>query len=444
MSSRMHPCLRSPRAAQLVLLLVVALLAASCSRTLPTAPVSARAAGGVVRPATAVTGTSDDVVITLAPGADPTQIAIDYGTQLVGAAEGLAVLAPPEGTLLDVLASRLSTDPRVVTAEPNSPLQVAEARQRSFSFDDGAGTQADYVQQPAADAISLYAAHYASRGHGVLVAIIDTGADMTHPALAGRLAGGWDFVGDDPDPTDVRMGVDTNGDGVVDGAFGHGTHVAGIVALTAPEAKLLIVRVLDSDGVGHVSNVAAGIRWATEQGARVINMSLGMLRYSPAIRAALDRACSRGVVCVSSAGTWGAATPVEYPAGSPDVMAVGAVDATDQPAPWTSYGSFVAVCAPGVGVRSAFPGGGYRLWSGTSMSAGFVSGTAALLLGDHPGWTLADVRARIALNAQALDHVSPAQQGLLGAGGLDAGSALAADLPPGDAAPGTTVSDRPK
>jgi len=434
MSARSPCTARLLRALSCATLAALPLLLASCSRAPLTAPTAstpastARSAG----PATSIT-TTDDILVTLAPGADASQVAADYGTQLVDYKDGLAVLRSSPDTPIDIMLSHLSSDPRVLTVEPDGVLMLAEARQRSFSFDDGRGTPNTYVQQPAVEAINLYSAHYASHGEGVRVAILDTGVDPTHPALAGRIVDGWDFVGDDADPTDAKEGHDSSGDGVTDGAWGHGTHVTGIVSLVAPASQLMVVRVLDADGVGRVSDVAAGIHWATQRGARVINLSLGMLRTSPAIRSALARAREAGVVCVASAGNWGSSTPVEYPAGSPDVIAVAACDAAAQPAEFTSYGSFVGLCAPGVAVRSAYPGGAYRLWSGTSMSAAFVSGSAALVLTSHPAWSLGEVRDRLTQYTRTVVGADPALAGGLGAGVLDAGLARSRDLQAGDA-----------
>ena len=422
---------RPPVSAQLLAaILALVLGAASCSRAPLTAP-SVKEAPDAVGSTSGASTETGEVVITVTPGADPYLIASDYGALVVDVTDGLSVLRPTGGEVADVLCTRLSGDPRVVTVEPNAVLVPAEARQRSFAFDDGYGAMDTYQQQPAAEAINLYAAHYAGKGDDVAVAILDTGADRTHPALAGQIAGGWDFIGNDADFSDTHDGLDSNSDGVVDGAYGHGTHIAGIVSLVAPRAKLLIVRVLDSDGRGDVRSVAAGIRWATQHGARVINMSLGMLQSSPAINSAIVQAAGEGVLCVASAGNWGAETPQEFPARMGDVVAVAAVDAAEQPASFTSYGSFVDLCAPGLAVRSAYPGGLYRLWSGTSMSTAFVSGTAALLLANHPSWQPAAVRTRICSWSNALVNASATLSSKLGAGALDAGAALAPDLPLG-------------
>ena len=212
------------------------------------------------------------------------------------------------------------------------------------------------------------------------------------------------------------------------------------MARTAPDARLLIVRVLDADGRGDILSVASGIRWAMDHGARVINMSLGMMHPSTAIENLLAQAEARGIVVVTSAGNWGADSPVEFPASSAHAIAVAAVDNAGIAASFTSHGSFVGLSAPGVAICSAYYGGRYVLWSGTSMAAPFVSGAAALLLAIHPQWGRQQVADRLSASARMLDELNPDIAGELGAGGLDAASALAPDFSvgaaPGDLTPG--------
>jgi thermitase len=404
---------------------VLAFALTSCGRAPSTAPDPMRAPRSDI-------GDVGDVVITLADGADAQAVATQYGAQLVSVQFGVAVLRPSSTDPTDALLTQLKSDSRVTTSEPNAVLEPAEALQRTIAFDDGFGTLATYAEQPAGTDIGLYAAHYISVGENVPVAILDTGIDPTHPAVATHIGGGIDLVDHDSNPTDVRSFTDTNGNGLIDEAYGHGTHIAGIVALVAPRAKLLIVRVLDANGRGDVQTVAAGIRWAVAQGARVINMSLGMTTASPAIEAALALAAKNAVVCVASAGNWGASSPEDYPARSPYVIATAAVDAANRVADFSSYGSFVALAAPGVSVRSAYPGGLWRMWSGTSMSAGFVSGTAALLLADHRSWFPSDVELRLQSTAAPVWGAGT-RAAMYGAGALSAGAALAPDLGPGGA-----------
>ncbi len=373
----------------------------------------------------------EEVVVTLAPGTNAVELAADYGATVAEESDwDCYALLPGPGDTPESLTGRLAGDSRVLTAEPNTALEPAESRQQSFSFDDGFGSPTSYANQGFARMTNLVRAHGISRGAGVRVAILDTGAEIAHPALAGRVAGGWDFIDGDADPSETGDLLDNDGDGRVDEALGHGTHVAGIVALTAPGARLLIVRVLDADGRGDLLTVAAGVRWAQAQGARVINLSLGALSSSDAVQYALEQAEDSGVVSFAAVGNWGSEQPVEYPARSSHAFAVAALDAQDRAASFTSFGGHVAISAPGVAVRSAFPNGGYALWSGTSMSTPIVSGVAALLIALHPTWDSQAVLDRIAVTARPLDDLNPGYHNKLGAGALDAGAALWPDRDP--------------
>src|SRR5262249_8527511 len=196
-------------------------------------------------------------------------------------------------------------------------------------------------------------------GAGVLVAILDTGIELDHPALAAQIDLPGIESGSPTAPGDDRAEqVDTNGDGFVDGALGHGTHVAGIVHAIAPQARLLPVRVLDSDGVGDAFAVAQGIVAAVKRGALVINLSLGVLGPSNAVADAIDFATHRGVTVVGAAGNSGLEA-VDLPAGYAPVIAVAGTDSTDQKADFSSYGPNVDVAAPSVGILSTYVGGGY-------------------------------------------------------------------------------------
>ena len=377
-------------------------------------------------------------MVTLVEGIDVVEVAAEYGAT-VGRQEywGCATLVPAPGETPASLAQRLEGDARIITSEPNGYLESPESRQQSFAFDDGLGTEQNYREQDATGAVRLTRAHQIGRGDGVLVAILDTGI-LDHPLLAGRIAMGRDFVDQDADPTDTPDQFDNDLDGHPDEALGHGTHVGGIVALTAPGARLAVARVLDADGRGDMWSVAAGIYWATARGARVINMSLGSLESSKAVQYALAGAEVAGVVNVASAGNRGSDQPREYPARSSHVLAVAAVDAQDRAAPFTSFGNHVALSAPGVGVRSTYRDGGYAIWSGTSMSAPFVSGTAALLVGLHPEWDQRQVLTRLRSTVRSLDALNPQLAGSLGAGALDAGAALAPDRSAGGGGGGRT------
>ncbi|MCG8346261.1 MAG: S8 family serine peptidase, partial [Chloroflexales bacterium] len=182
-----------------------------------------------------------------------------------------------DGVLPPDKAEALEEDRRVEYAEPNFISLPPESRQRSLWV--VGGSSGEYVGQWAPDMIRLDEAHTVTSGAGITVAVLDTGVDFTHPELQGKLLQGFDFVDFDNDPSEVGV-YET------DVAFGHGTHVAGLVALAAPDAKILPVRVLDRDGAGNVWVLIEALNYAidpdsdsdTNDGAQVINMSLGTLR----------------------------------------------------------------------------------------------------------------------------------------------------------------------
>ncbi len=253
-------------------------------------------------------------------------------------------------------------------------------------------------------------------GEGVVIAVIDTGIDYTHPDLGGgfgpgfKVAGGYDFFDDDPDPMDEH---------------GHGTHVAGIAAAdgstlrgVAPQARLLAVRVIGPEGTGLTSTMIAGIDYAadpdgnpaTADHADVINLSLGS-NGSPADPAsqAIDNAVRSGVVCVVAAGNQIHYRAIQSPGTAERAITVGATNNDDVIAFFSSRGPTELgfankpdLVAPGVGITSTFPGGAYERFQGTSMSAPHVAGAAALLLGLHPGWDPDVVKAAMVQSAADL------------------------------------------
>lgn len=212
-----------------------------------------------------------------------------------------------------------------------------------------------------------------------IVAVIDTGIDTKHPMFQDRLLAGQDMIDGDTTPDEVQMGVDTSGNGINDQAFGHGTHIAGIVAQMAPNAWILPYRVLDSDGVGDATTAAAAMDAAVAAGASIVNLSFGTdesTQVAP-LDAAIARAVAAGVTVVAAAGNRPNAK-LRYPAALPGVIAVTASDGAGTLAPFAAYGTkWVDFAAPGISVLSAVPGGKQGRWSGSSMAAAVASGIAA-------------------------------------------------------------------
>ena len=290
----------------------------------------------------------------------------------------------------------------MLLAEPNVVNSSPEARRNAVW---AIGNPQAYAAQWAPAALRLAEAHRLSTGAGVRVAVLDTGVDRDHPALAGRLLPGFDFVDYDDDPSEEGSEADV--------AFGHGTHVAGLVALVAPDAMIMPLRVLDADGQGNAWVLAEALLYAvdpdgdptTDDGAHVINLSLGTTTRTRIFDAVVELAtcsavfdndladpgydadaerCSqmRGVVIVAAAGNDGSNAVREYPAAETSthgLAAVGASAANARRASFSNYGSWVRFAAPGDGITSSVPGGGYGTWSGTSMAAPLFAGTAALL-----------------------------------------------------------------
>lgn len=255
-----------------------------------------------------------------------------------------------------------------------------------------------------------------------IVAVLDTGISMTHPEFSGRILPGYDFVNNDADAQDDE---------------GHGTHVSGIIAAglnngqgsvgIAPGVKIMPLKVMSNLGYGSWVGIADAVIYATDHGARVINMSFGGSGTSYLMTDAVLYAANHGVVMVASSGNDGSTQPM-YPAYYPDVIAVGATTYYDDWLTISNYGTWIDVTAPGDTVWSTLwtpeNPNTYQYFSGTSMAAPHVSGLAALILSAHPNFSPADVRALI--RQTAADKGAPGFDIYYGYGRIDAGAALAA------------------
>ena len=212
----------------------------------------------------------------------------------------------------------------------------------------------------------------ARSGPPVLVAILDTGIDGSHRDLAGKVVSNIGFV-EDTSTADL---------------YGHGTPIAGIIAADvdsgsgiaglAPESRLLNVKVADDRGKARDIDIADGIIWSVENGARVINISIELGDSTPRLKEAVDYAWSRGAIIVAAAGNDGNSQPV-YPAAYESCLGVTAIRENGDLAPLANYGEWVDVAAPGFDIYTTLPGDTFGLKHGTSFAAAYVSGLAALL-----------------------------------------------------------------
>lgn len=271
----------------------------------------------------------------------------------------------------------------------------------------------------------LLEAHQLSVGADVTVAVIDSGIDVTHPELAGVISGTFDAL--------------NNGEG----PHPHGTSIAGVIAAharlmgTAPSAHLLAIRAFGAQKSGAESNtfvILKSLNYALSKNAQIINMSFAG-PHDPAMERGLAAAAARGIVLVAAAGNAGAKSPPLYPAADRNVIAVSATDQSDKLFAQSNRGSYVAIAAPGVDILSPAPDGKYQVSSGTSLSAAFVSGVAALMIARNPDISAVDIRSTLTSTARDLGPKGRDDQ--FGAGQADAFGAVSAVTP----APVTAASD---
>lgn len=353
---------------------------------------------------------TDTVVVRYRPGRSAISEARSSGSTVVDriGRSGAVLLEVPQGQDAASFASKLSADPDVDYAEPNFRL-------RSFGAPQTVDWGVRALKSEEAET------NNAVTGDGAVVAVIDTGVDYTHEDLAANIAvNTLEDDGDgvfEPNGAGDNDGVDDDGNGYVDdvvgydfsGRFftstepdndpmdvhGHGTHVSGIVAASdngvgvrgmAPDAKILPVRVLDDGGGGFDSTIAEGIYYAADNGADVINMSLGGYGRSVLMREAVEYARDAGVTVVAAAGNAFFYSLPSFPAAFPDVLSVAAA-ADEDPSTdneeltkvWFSDWGHADFLAPGVNVMSTTPDDTYDRFSGTSMAAPHVAGAAALV-----------------------------------------------------------------
>ncbi|MGA9771274.1 MAG: S8 family serine peptidase [Blastocatellia bacterium] len=391
-----------------------------------------------------------EVVVELKPGATveavnernrTTTIQQIYGTNFYR-------LRTPSGKKEKKWRKRLDKDKDVLSAALNpvitSPSLLARV---TVSFPDGFAkpgfTLADFESQSALfDLLRLEEVKQRSRGRDVVVAVIDTGVDYTHPALAVNLwkdarsdaeiegdqidndgdglvddARGWDFVDNDNDPVETAADPETT-------VAGHGTFIAGIITTIAPECRILPVRAFPAGGTTDGFTVAAAVKYAADHGANVINLSLGSSVALDLLRDAIRDARARGITIVAAVGNDNTDSP-QFPSDMDEVVAVAAIDLSSHKATFSNFGAHIDLCAPGANLVSAYPGsrsGGYAEWSGTSFAAPFAAAEAALVIAADP--RIADAKKTMEETAVNIDDLNPAFAGKLGKGRIDPLGAL--------------------
>ncbi|WP_395091223.1 S8 family serine peptidase [Armatimonas sp.] len=377
------------------------------------------------------------ILLRIQPGTDAAALAREYGLTLED--------GDPSGNLYRFrqreddkedrtkLSERLRGDARFTDAEPDDGVRCPEGGSVTgdpihVPFDFVGTSDSRYtplasdfssvaINPTASQQLGLSASRSIKRTSAVIVAVLDTGVQASHPTLSGHLVAGYNAITPSATPEEVA-------DGVQNQVQGHGTMVSGVIAQLAPEAKILPVRVLNADGTGTVFNVVRGLRWAVSHGASVVNLSFGTPTASRTLQSAIQDARKAGVVIVASAGNAGKEQR-DYPAGFSEAIAVAAVDSTDTKASFSNYGSHITLSAPGTSIRSTYLNSSFATWSGTSFAAPFVAGAAALIRASNPSLDSDKVADALRKSARSVDSLNPSYSGKLGKGVLNIPGALA-------------------
>ncbi len=392
------------------------------------------------------------VVVKLLPGANLSIVTSLLGGGVVDTLPGTNTLLlrlpslPVVTPLLRLLGVEWIELDRGIRVPANPPLRLLEVP---------AGNPGDwYKQQPSFQLVRSGKAQKYATGRGVMIADINSAVDYGHPALAGHLTAGYDFVNGRPSDVNAALNDDQSSAGFLDddqssagfldddqssagflddagihllddqssagfldndeGAKSHGTFVAGVLAAIAPDATIMPLRAFDDKGGTDLFTLAKAIRYARQQGATVINMSFGTLTDSKVLKEAIDYAAAANIVLVASAGN-NNTSAAQYPAAYSNVIAVAATNLFDRKAPFSNFGSYIFVDAPGVHIISSVPGGKYGIANGTSFSAPIVAGMAALVRSLHFG----GVSATISDSTVPIDFQNPGYRNKLGHGRVD-------------------------
>jgi hypothetical protein len=320
---------------------------------------------------------------------------------------------------IEVASREFATEASVHSVQPNFRYVLQEQK--------AALTEGDPAQYANAK-LRLPQAHTLAHGANVTIAVIDSGIDVKHPELVNAIADNFDALGS-------KEGPHVHGTGIAGAIVSHARLMG-----SAPEARILAIRAFGAAPNGAESTsyvILKGLDYAAAHGAQVVNMSFAGPKDA-LIERAIAATVAKGIVMVAAAGNAGPKSPPLYPAANANVIAVTATDAQDRLFAASNRGSHIAISAPGVDIFLPAPDEKYQMTSGTSFSAAYVSGLAALMLERNPALKPGEVRAILMKTARDLG--APGRDDLFGAGEADAFAAVSAVAP---AMPVATASDRP-
>ncbi len=338
---------------------------------------------------------------------------------LLGATIGLFRIT--DRRTVETASRQFATDASVHWVQPNFRYFLQEQK--------AALTEGDPAQYALAK-LRLPQAHTLAHGANVTVAVIDSGVDVKHPELANTIADSFDALGS-------KEGPHVHGTGIAGAIVSHARLMG-----SAPAARILAIRafaVAPNGGESTSFVILKALDYAAAHGAQIVNMSFAGPNDA-LIERGISAAVAKGIVMVAAAGNAGAKSPPLYPAANRSVIAVGATDAQDRLFAASNRGGHIAVSAPGVDIFLPAPDEKYQMASGTSFSAAYISGLAALLLERNPALKPDEVRAILMKTARDLG--APGRDDLFGAGEADAYAAVSV-VAPAPPTPVATVSDRP-
>lgn len=317
----------------------------------------------------------------------------------------LFIVDLPAGASERGVAQQLARNPHLKHAEVDRRLPITFVPNDPYT-----GSEWHTQKINAATAWSV------SQGAGITIAILDTGVDGTHPDLAAQMVAGWNFYDNNADTSDVQ---------------GHGTAVAGAAAATtnngvgvasvAGAAKIMPIRVTDASGNAYASTIAQGITYAADHGARVANVSISGVASSSTTLSAAQYMKNKGGLVVVAAGNNGVNENI---AATTTMIPVSATDSNDLLTSWSSYGSYVALAAPGLNIWTTAKGGSYWTCWGTSFSSPITAGVVALMMSAKP--SLPSTQIESLLYATAVDLGAPGRDTSYGYGRINAGAAVQA------------------
>ena len=322
---------------------------------------------------------------------------------------------------IEVVSRELATEASIRLVQPNFRYVLQEQK--------AALTEGDPAQYANAK-LRLPQAHTLAHGANVTIAVIDSGIDVKHPELANAIADNFDALGS-------KEGPHVHGTGIAGAIVSHARLMG-----SAPEARILAIRAFGAAPNGAESTsfvILKGLDYAAAHGAQVVNMSFAGPKDA-LIERGIAATAAKGILMVAAAGNAGPKSPPLYPAANTNVIAVTATDAQDRLFAASNRGSHIAISAPGVDIFLPAPDDKYQMTSGTSFSAAYVSGLAALMLERNPALKPGEVRAMLLKTARDLG--APGRDDLFGAGEADAFAAVSA-VATAPAVPVAAVSDRP-